>query len=56
MPVSTCNFFYGDYLSYPERIQFKHPSVKAMVEKVPFEAAVNRFIDVYGKLIDAPMP
>lgn len=49
-------FFYGDYLSYPERIQFKHPSVKAMVEKVPFEAAVNRFIDVYGKRIDAPMP
>ncbi len=48
--------FYGDYLSYPERIQFKHPSVKAMVEKVPFEAAVNRFIDVYGKRIDAPMP
>lgn len=49
-------FFYGDYLSYPERIQFKHPSVKAMVEKVPFEAAVNRFIDVYGKRIDAPRP
>ncbi|AYR33304.1 hypothetical protein CUC01_09560 [Akkermansia muciniphila] len=49
-------FFYGDYLSYPERIQFKHPSVKAMVEKVPFEAAVNRFIDVYGKRIDALMP
>lgn len=30
--------------------------MKAMVEKVPFEAAVNRFIDVYGKRIDVPMP
>ena len=49
-------FFYGDYLSYPDRIQFKHPSVKHMMEHVPFEAAVNRFIDVYGKQIDAPQP
>ena len=45
-------FFYGDYLSYPDRIQFKHPSVKRMMEYVPFETAVNRFIDVYGKQID----
>lgn len=45
-------FFYGDYLSYPDRIQFKHPSVKHMMEHVPFETAVNRFIDVYGKQID----
>lgn len=45
-------FFYGDYLSYPDRIQFKHPSVKHMIEHVPFETAVNRFIDVYGKQID----
>lgn len=45
-------FFYGDYLSYPERIQLKHSSVKRMMEHVPFEAAVNRFIDVYGKKID----
>ena len=45
-------FFYGDYLSYPDRIQFKHPSVKRMMEHVPFETAVNRFIDVYGKQID----
>lgn len=42
-------FFYGDYLSYPDRVQFKHPSVKHMMEHVPFETAVNRFIDVYGK-------
>lgn len=47
-------FFYGDYLSYPPRIQFKHPSVKYMVEHVPFETAVNRFIDIYGKQIDTP--
>lgn len=47
-------FFYGDYMAYPPHVSFKHPSVKAMVEKVPFEAAVNRFIDIYGKKIDAP--
>lgn len=47
-------FFYGDYLSYPDRIQFKHPSVKQMMEHVPFETAVNRFIDVYGKQTEAP--
>lgn len=47
-------FFYGDYLSYPDRIQFKHPSVKHMMEHVPFETAVNRFIDVYGKQIETP--
>lgn len=49
-------FFYGDYLTYPDRIQFKHPSVKYMIEHVPFEAAVNRFIDVYGKQIDVSRP
>ncbi|PNC04425.1 hypothetical protein CXU21_10405 [Akkermansia muciniphila] len=47
-------FFYGDYLSYPDRIQFKHPSVKHMMEHVPFETAVNRFIDVYGKQMETP--
>ena len=47
-------FFYGDYLSYPDRIQFKHPSVKHMMEHVPFETAVNRFIDVYGKQTETP--
>lgn len=47
-------FFYGDYMAYPSRVQFKHPSVKAMVDGLPFEAAVNRFIDVYGKKIDEP--
>lgn len=45
-------FFYGDYLSYPDRVQFQHPSVKYMVEHLPFETAVNRFIDVYGKQTD----
>ena len=52
MRASTCNFFMAHYLSYPDRIQFKHPSVKRMMEHVPFETAVNRFIDVYGKQID----
>lgn len=47
-------FFYGDYLSYPDRIQLKHPSVKHMMEHVPFETAVNRFIDLYGKQTDTP--
>lgn len=47
-------FFYGDYMSYPPRIQFKHPSVKHMMEHVPFETAVNRFIDIYGRQIDTP--
>lgn len=48
-------FFYGDYMSYPDRVRFQHPSVKHMIEHVPFETAVNRFIDVYGKRIDPPL-
>lgn len=46
-------FFYGDYLSYPDQVLFQHPSVQCMIERVPFEKAVNRFIDVYGKQIDS---
>ncbi len=42
-------FFYGDYYSYPPQVGFKHPSVEYMVAKIPFEDAVNRFIDTYGE-------
>lgn len=42
-------FFYGDYMAYPPKVGFQHPSVEAMVGKAPFEQAVNQFIDTYGK-------
>ncbi len=41
-------FLYGDYMSYPPKVGYKHPSVEQMVKKVPFEEAVNRFIDTYS--------
>ncbi len=42
-------FFYGDYMSYPPKVGFQHQTVEEMVKKMPFEDAVNRFIDTYGK-------
>ena len=41
-------FFYGDYMSYPSTLAYKHPSVEHMVKHVPFEDSVNQFIDTYG--------
>lgn len=41
-------FFYGDYMAYPPKVGYQHPSVEQMVRDVPFEAAVNRFIDTYS--------
>lgn len=49
-------FFYGDYLSYPPRVGFQHPSVERMVHHVPFESAVNRFIDIYGNVAHSGSP
>lgn len=40
-------FFYGDYMSYPPKVGYQHPSVEQMVKKAPFEDAVNRFIDTH---------
>ncbi len=40
-------FLYGDYMAYPPHVGYSHPSVEQMVKNVPFEEAVNRFIDVY---------
>lgn len=44
-------FFYGDYMSYPPTLAFKHPSVEQMVKNVSFESAVNKFIDTYSNKI-----
>lgn len=41
-------FFYGDYMSYPPTLAYKHPSVEHMVKHLPFEDSVNKFIDTYG--------
>lgn len=41
-------FFYGDYMAYPPKVGYQHPSVEQMVKKVPFEEAVNKFIDTYS--------
>ena len=41
-------FFYGDYMSYPPTLAYKHPSVEHMVQHIPFEDSVNKFIDTYG--------
>lgn len=40
--------FYGDYMSYPRPLTYRHISVVEML-KEDFEDAVNRFIDVYGE-------
>ncbi|MBR2125657.1 MAG: LicD family protein [Akkermansia sp.] len=45
---SYLQFFYGDYMAYPPTVGFKHPSVEQMVREVPFEEAVNKFIDTYS--------
>lgn len=42
-------FFYGDYMAYPPKVGYQHPSVGEMVKNVPFENTVNRFIDTYGQ-------
>ncbi len=39
---------YGDYMSYPTHVGYMHESVEQMVKQMPFEDAVNRFIDLYG--------
>ena len=44
-------FFYGDYMAYPSSISYKHPLIERMVRETAFEAAVDRFIDIYGKQI-----
>ncbi|MBQ8900236.1 MAG: LicD family protein [Akkermansia sp.] len=41
-------FFYGDYMSYPSTIGYQHQPIARMVQNMPFEAAVNKFIDIYG--------
>ena len=35
-------------MAYPPNVGYKLPSVERMVKKVPFEEAVNRFIDEYS--------
>ena len=40
---------YGDYMSYPPRVGFWHSHMADVVKREPFESAVNRFIDCYGK-------
>lgn len=52
VPNQTRRFlqsFYGDYMSYPPKVGFWHHTVEEMVKKVPFEDAVNGFIDRYGR-------
>lgn len=41
-------FFYGDYMSYPSTIGYQHQPIARMVQNMPFEATVNKFIDIYG--------
>ena len=41
-------FFYGDYMSYPPTLAYKHPSIEHMIKHMPFEDSVNQFIDTYG--------
>lgn len=41
-------FFYGDYMAYPPKVGYQHPSVEQMVKESPFENAVNHFIDTYS--------
>lgn len=50
VPNQTRRFlqsFYGDYMSYPPKVGFWHHTVEEMVKKMPFEDAVNAFIDRY---------
>ncbi len=45
---SHLQLLYGDYMAYPPNVGYKHPSVERMVKNVPFEEAVNQFIDKYS--------
>lgn len=52
VPRETRQFlssFYGDYMSYPPKVGFWHKTEEDMVKQVPFENAVNEFIDKFGK-------
>lgn len=40
-------FFYGDYMTYPSSLDFKHPNIGRQVCEQAYESAVNRFIDTY---------
>lgn len=39
---------FGDYMTYPPKVGLWHKNVEEMIKRMPFEDAVNGFIDRYG--------
>lgn len=42
-------FMFGDYMTYPPKVGHQHAHMEEIVKSMPFEDAVNRFIDEYGE-------
>lgn len=42
-------FMFGDYMAYPPKVGYQHSHLEDLVNRMPFEAVVNRFIDKYGE-------
>ncbi|MBR5331599.1 MAG: LicD family protein [Akkermansia sp.] len=43
------SFMFGDYMAYPPKVGHQHAHMEEIVKRMPFEDAVNRFIDEYGE-------
>lgn len=42
-------FMFGDYMAYPPKVGHQHAHMEEIVKRMPYEDAVNRFIDEYGE-------
>lgn len=43
--------YFGDYMTYPDVIDYGHPSVERLLKAPNCESNINRFIDIYSKRI-----
>ena len=43
------SFMFGDYMAYPPKVGHQHAHMEEIVKRMPYEDAVNRFIDEYGE-------
>lgn len=42
-------FLFGDYVSYPPKVEIHHPTIVNMLQHLDYEETVCNFIDKYGK-------
>ena len=43
------SFMFGDYMAYPPKVGHQHAHMEEIVKRMPYEDAVNCFIDKYGE-------